>query len=132
MARLGTITDLFTSINKNVSTGAAAEKATEKYLKAQGLKSVTKNYRSRLGEIDLIMQDGETLVFIEVRMRNHKNYGSGADSVTVSKQKKIIRTAQAYLQKSTQDYSCRFDVVSVSTKDSEHQFQWIKNAFYAE
>ncbi len=129
MTAFGKITDLFSN---TLALGNAAEKATEKYLTQQGLKLVTKNYRSPCGEIDLIMQDGDTLSFIEVRMRNHQNFGSGADSVTQTKQKKIIRTAQHFLQKQKQDHTCRFDVVSVTKHNSDYQYQWIKNAFYAD
>jgi putative endonuclease len=90
------------------------------------MKLIVRNYRSRRGEIDLIMSDGPLLSFVEVRMRNNGSFGSGADSVDRHKQRKIILTAQAFLQRQVnspwQEY--RFDVISIGD-----DIDWIKNAF---
>lgn len=113
------------------------------YLQKQKLKLVVRNYTCRVGEIDLIMCDNTLLVFIEVRYRQHGKFGCGLETVDRSKQNKIIKAAQYYLQ--THDLfekiDCRFDVVAVTPKHNySHQktfisqlnqarVEWIKNAF---
>lgn len=117
---------------KKPGNGAEAETRAEKFLHARGLKSCAKNYRCRLGEIDLIMRDGETLAFIEVRLRNNPRFEHAAESVNRRKQQKIIRTAQHYLlQNQLMDkIPCRFDVVAISgTNDTD--IEWISDAFNA-
>ena len=107
------------------------ERATESFLRQRGLITLTRNFYSRFGEIDLIMKDHESVVFVEVRFRQNRQYGSGADSVTVAKQKKLSRAALYFLYRNP-DYSqvpCRFDVVSVSIDRGKTNFDWIKNAF---
>ena len=118
------------------STGDAAEQAALHFLEHQGLTLVQRNFRCKTGEIDLIMRDGTTLVFVEVRFRQSSRFGDGAASVTWRKQQRLIRAAQHYLQRSRQtDRLCRFDVLSAARKDgaAHHstdaiQFDWIKNA----
>lgn len=96
------------------------------YLQQQGLKLIARNYHSRHGEVDLIMQDHTTLVFVEVRYRRSSNYGGAALSITPGKQKKIALTALHYLQKHKQtEQPCRFDAIVIS----EHEASWIKSAF---
>lgn len=113
--------------------GQRAERIAEKYLKQYQLKTLQKNYHSRFGEIDIIMHDQDSIVFIEVRCRNNTNYGSGAETVTASKQQKIIKTAQVYLQQHPEykNTPARFDVVSICNNKSENKadIDWIKNAF---
>lgn len=109
--------------------GSEAENIAAIYLQQKGLKLVAKNYQSRYGEIDLIMQDGRTLVFIEVRMRSNNNFGGAAMSITPSKQQKIIRTAEHFLQ-THGNASCRFDVILMS-KASNDSIEWLSNAFDA-
>ena len=106
------------------------EARAEAYLIAQGLVKNTKNYRCKLGEIDLIMQHQDTLVFVEVRMRSHSQFAQAAESVTPAKQKKIIKTAQYYLQQHqlTDKVNCRFDVIAFGDNT---QPDWIKDAFPA-
>jgi len=82
---------------KSSSIGQKAEQEALNFLKQQGLKLITQNYYCRQGEIDLVMSDQQTLVFIEVRYRKSHHYGSSAESVTINKQKKIIHTAVLYL-----------------------------------
>jgi len=112
-------------------TGQVTEAAACRYLQNAGLKLLEKNYRCRQGEIDLIMLDNADLVFIEVRFRRHSGFGSGAESVTVAKQQKIIHTAQHFLasHQSEAAKACRFDVISVTSQNQNYQFNWIKNAF---
>lgn len=110
--------------------GAQAEQWAAQYLSGQGLQLVEQNYRSRYGEIDLIMRDGETLVFIEVRMRSHAGYGGAAGSIDAHKQQRLIRTAQHYLAGLAHTPPCRFDAVLMSdTQGSE--VRWLKHAFDA-
>jgi putative endonuclease len=107
-------------------TGSAAENQACAYLKQQGLDLITRNFRCKVGEIDLIMQDKNELVFIEVRCRNNSFFGNGFDSITDAKQNKLIKTANFYLQqKKLTETACRFDAVAISANNIE----WIKNAF---
>jgi putative endonuclease len=112
------------------STGAMAEELAAIFLQKQGLVIHTKNYRCKLGEIDLIMQHADTLVFIEVRLRTHQAFANAAESITIHKQQKIIKAAQYYLQQHqlTDKVNCRFDVVAFGNSSTP---EWIKNAFSA-
>ena len=113
--------------------GATAEKVARRYLEDRGLTLVSTNFRCKLGEIDLIMNHRNTLVFVEVRYRNNDKYGSGLDSINHKKQKKIARAAQYYLQQGYGNNlpSCRFDAIDVSGDLSNSpQCKWISNAFY--
>ena len=110
-----------------MNSGAQAEQQAAHYLRQQGLKPVAQNYRSRFGEIDLIMQDGATLVFVEVRLRRSANFGGAAASIDVHKQRRIIRTAQQYLAGLAHIPPCRFDAVLMD----DSGVQWLKNAFEA-
>lgn len=109
--------------------GQAAEIIAAQYLDAQGLKLIARNYRSRFGEIDLIMQDGTSLVFVEVRLRKSKLFGGAEESITASKQHKIVITAEYYLQQHG-NQNCRFDVILMDKEDAQN-VTWIKNAFEA-
>jgi putative endonuclease len=113
--------------------GANAESLAEKYLAGQGLTTLARNYHCRMGEIDLIMQEGNFLVFVEVRYRKNDVYGSAAESVTRQKQRRILLTANYYLQneKISGECPCRFDVITVSGQYNP-QINWIKDAFQAE
>lgn len=113
-----------------LQTGKKYEQLALQYLKKQGLKSITQNYHCRLGEIDLIMKENTTLVFVEVRFRRNPNYGNGIESITHSKIQRIIKTAEHYLMLYQQKTQCvRFDAIGI---DANHKIQWIKNAFTAE
>lgn len=110
--------------------GQQIEQQVAKYLQKQGLKLITRNFHSRGGEIDLIMQDQNSLVFIEVRYRKSGRFGSALESVNNKKQSRIIHTAECYLQQNTDRFQTyRFDVVAVSPCDKGPQIEWIKNAF---
>lgn len=111
--------------------GTQAEQAALQYLQQQGLRRVENNYRCKLGEIDLIMRDGKTLVFVEVRARRNNRFGLPIETVAASKQKKLIRTALYYLQQHKLDTPCRFDVIGIDHGSEPVQLQWIKNAFQA-
>ena len=114
--------------------GQLSELRAQKYLKSQGLKLVTRNFLCKMGEIDLIAMDQHILVFIEVRFRKNVLYGSGADTVTHAKRRKIVRTANYFLQRHRQfaNCACRFDVISMSSLGkAETEITWIKGAFDA-
>jgi putative endonuclease len=113
-----------------IKQGAQAEHLAAQYLQQKGLKLVAQNYRSRFGEIDLIMQDGATLVFIEVRLRRNAGFGGAAASIDAHKQQRIIRTAQQYLASLARTPPCRFDAVLLDDVQGEN-LQWLKNAFDA-
>ena len=114
-------------------SGIYWEKAAESFLRRQGLTLLQRNFSSRFGEIDLIMDDKQTLVFVEVKYRKNDYHGSGADAVTFHKQGRISRTAAWYLAKNPQraESICRFDVIAIDPKEGDEGINWIKNAFYS-
>lgn len=119
--------------NNSAATGKQAEASACEYLQAQGLTLVERNYSCKCGEIDLIMQDKYTTVFVEVRYRRNSHFGSGAESVDRRKQAKLLATAEHYLQqhpKAAQNI-CRFDVVALTTENKQHIIDWIEDAFQA-
>ncbi|SNR63727.1 putative endonuclease [Methylobacillus rhizosphaerae] len=109
--------------------GDNAEIIAGRYLESHGLRLINRNYRCRFGEIDLIMQQGDIIVFIEVRMRSHLQFGGAAASITPSKQQKLIRTAEHFLQQHG-NTACRFDAILMNKLDTD-QIEWITNAFSA-
>lgn len=113
--------------NQKRAIGELAEKKARDFLLANGLKFVTQNYHCAYGEIDLIMRDGDEIVFVEVRLRTHSDYGTALESIDHNKQKKLLTTATHYLQKYgwLDKVSCRFDVIGYSDTDID----WIKDAF---
>jgi len=114
-------------------SGAQWEKTAESFLRARGLRLLQRNFSSRFGEIDLIMEDEGTVVFIEVKYRKSSSHGSGADAVTYHKQGRISRTAAWYLAKFPQraEQTCRFDVLSIDSQQKDKGINWIKSAFYS-
>ena len=118
--------------------GAFTENLACQFLQDKGLKLLEQNYNCRFGELDLIMKDNTSLVFVEVRYRRNTNFGSGAESVTTSKQSKLIKTASVYLQQHDKlaKYPVRFDVISMtgaieSGNIHNLDIDWIENAFQA-
>ncbi len=119
---------------KSRDRGQHAELACCKYLQQQGLKLLAKNYYGRRGELDLVMLDNNTVVFVEVRYRKNDIYGGALESITPSKQLKLRKTAEQYLQQETALNNGRFDVVAMTEKVQNngsdiYSFEWIKNAF---
>jgi putative endonuclease len=108
--------------------GEAAERTAEKFLRAHDMVCVERNYRCRLGEIDLIMQDGAALVFVEVRMRKNGGFGGAAASIGHAKQRRIIAAAQHYLSGLRTLPACRFDAVLLNDLN-ESGIEWIRDAF---
>ncbi|HVL75804.1 MAG TPA: YraN family protein [Noviherbaspirillum sp.] len=107
--------------------GAAAEERARAFLQAKGLVPVQANFRCKGGEIDLIMRDGEVLVFVEVRKRSGTGFGGAAASVTARKQARLILAAQLYLQRYRFPPACRFDVIAIDAGEID----WLRNAFTA-
>lgn len=114
--------------------GKTAEHAANQFLQARGLTFIAANFRKHTGEIDLIMQDKDDMVFVEVRVRTQPNYGSALESVNLSKQRKLIKTALLYLQqkKLLNTIGCRFDVIAIDQLNPDAQIDWVKNAFSAD
>ena len=111
--------------------GPAAEKLAAEFLQRNGVRLIESNFRSQHGEIDLILRDGDTLVFAEVRLRSNAAFGGAAASITSAKQAKIVRTAQYYLQHTRSKAPCRFDAVLLESLDAA-RVEWIKNAVQGE
>lgn len=112
--------------------GAWYELEARRFLELQGLQFVESNYNIRGGELDLILRQGETLVFVEVRYRQSKQYGGAAASISASKLAKLRRTALHYLQNKglhPDRTVCRFDVVAINGNDPDIEIDWLKNAF---
>ena len=111
--------------------GAGWERLAERYLAHRGLSTLARNFHCRLGEIDLVMFDGETLVFVEVRYRRNAVHGSAAESVGVRKRLKIQRAAGIFLNRrpALAERSCRFDVVGISGSRTAPRVEWLRGAF---
>ena len=111
--------------------GRDAEQMALRHLEQHGLHLVTRNFRCTRGEIDLIMRQGDTLVFVEVRSRRNDTYGSGAESVDARKQAKLNAAAAIYLQQhaTLSSCPCRFDVIAISFASDPPQLDWIPDAF---
>ncbi len=119
-------------IGKNRTPGAIAEQQACDLLRQHGLKIRTRNYRTKRGEIDIIAEDNDTLVFVEVRLRSNSTYGSPEESITTHKQQRILYASQHFLQKENINDSrpCRFDTICLTShNDSPANAQWIKDAF---
>ncbi len=113
-------------------TGQRAENLAAGYLEQRGLPVLTRNYRCRGGEIDLICRDRKTLVFVEVRLRRNSGFGGAAASITPGKQRRIVLAAQHYLMTQGQgDCDCRFDCVLLDAMNEGH-IEWIRDAFSAD
>lgn len=113
--------------------GARWERAAESFLNSRGLNLLHRNFHCRFGEIDLVMEDGDAVVFVEVKYRESNRHGSGADAVTARKQGRISRTAAWYLARHPHraEQNCRFDVVSIDPGKGKRGIHWIRNAFYS-
>lgn len=106
--------------------GNSAEEQAHRFLIGKGLQPVCRNYRCKQGELDLVMADQQTLVIVEVRYRKSDHYGSAAESVTKTKQSRIIAATQSYLSAHPTTQAIRFDVVAIS---GNGHVNWIPNAF---
>jgi len=118
---------------RGFTRGVEFERRAEKWLQEHGLELVQRNFRAHRGEIDLIMRDGEKLVFIEVRKRRQDRFGSALASITPTKVSRIRHVAQAFLKKNVkppdQPPVCRFDVITFDGEPPDQQLRWVRNAF---
>ncbi len=118
-----------------VSIGNIGEEAAVQAIKKRGYKIIARNYRTKMGEIDIIAKDGEYTVFVEVRLRKSNNFGSPADTIDRRKQQKIIKAAQLYAVKNNiYDAPMRFDAVLINAKVQngkllDSDIEIIKDAF---
>lgn len=106
------------------------ERAAERMLRRRGLRTLARNYERRTGEVDLVMLDGETLVFVEVRFRGPGAWTSGIGSIDERKRSRIARTAELYRRDHPEHRlrGVRFDVVSGSRGNCRVRWDWIRNA----
>lgn len=115
-------------------SGKLAEAAALRLLRDAGLRQLAANANYRGGELDLVMLDGNTLVFVEVRYRASAAFGGGFSSVDHGKRRKLVRAAQSFLLAHPRyaDAPCRFDVVDASGKPEAPVLDWLKDAFRAD
>ena len=127
MAQIPARTDRSGQLTRK-QTGDARESEARRWLERKGLRFIAANVRGRGGEIDLIMKDGQIIVFVEVRYRQSSRFGGAAASVTLAKQHKLLQTAHLWLARHNGSFDtvdCRFDVVAFTGNNIE----WLKNAF---
>lgn len=110
------------------TSGYDAEAAAVEFLHTKGVRIIARNVRSKGGEIDIVGTDRNTLIFVEVRLRRHKDFGSAADSVTLTKQRRIANAARFFLLRhpALANKPCRFDCVLM---DAPGNFDWLRDAF---
>jgi putative endonuclease len=114
------------SASRPARVGDDKERLACTYLERRGLRLLERNYRCRRGEIDLVMRDTDTLVFVEVRFRTSSRFGTPAETVDSHKQRRLASAAAHYLQRHPTNLPCRFDVVAVNGANS---IDWIRSAF---
>ncbi|MDP8266085.1 MAG: YraN family protein [Candidatus Aceula meridiana] len=116
---------------ERIQKGKAGEKAAEEFLVNQGYRILERNYRNRLGEIDIIAKEGKTICFVEVKMRSGNRQGSGFEAISLRKQRKISQVALSYLKLNHfLDSLARFDVVAIEKRpQSELKIEILKDAF---
>lgn len=102
-------------------------------LEAQGLRTLASNVNFRFGELDLVMRDGDAVVFVEVRYRRDDRFGGAAGSVDFKKRRRIVLAARAWLagQRGLAEAPCRFDVVTAQG-ETPGQWEWVRGAFTLE
>lgn len=117
----------------NTQAGNDAEDCAEAYLIARGLRTLARNVACRYGEIDIVMEQGATVVFVEVRLRISKKFQTGAGSVDYRKQQRLIRTAGLMIQcmPILRDRPIRFDIIAYDTLCKNRKAHWIRQAFDA-
>ncbi len=108
-------------------SGGSAEEQAARFLEREGLEVIARNYRTRLGEIDLVARDRGTLVFVEVRLRSSARFGGAAASITPAKRRRVELAARLFLSRLDPLPPCRFDVVALEGGRA----QWLKGAFEA-
>jgi putative endonuclease len=117
-----------------VQRGAAAETLAAEFLQSQGLCVIARNLRCRAGELDIVCEDGDTLVIVEVRQRSRVDFGGALSSVTWRKQRTVIRATRFHWQRQPgwRNRVLRFDVIALQARaDGSLEIAWIKDAFRA-
>lgn len=114
--------------------GDAVETAALAFLEANGLRLLARNASARGGELDLVMAEGGSVVFVEVRYRGSAAFGGGAASVDAGKRRRLVRAAQVWLLRHPRhaDAPCRFDVIAASGDPAAPAFEWLRDAFRAD
>jgi len=108
-----------------MNSGAAAEALAARFLTTRGLAIVARNYRCRGGEIDLIVRDGNTLVFVEVRLGRSQTFGGAVESITATKRRRLRLAAQHYLGRLAREPPCRFDAILLDGLAAEN-IEWLR------
>ncbi|GED22185.1 YraN family protein [Halomonas sabkhae] len=111
--------------------GARIERLASDWLVARGLELVATNQHAKGGELDIVMRDGDTLVFVEVRHRADSRHGHPLETITMTKQRRLIQAARFYLQRNGLSCACRFDVLAVTGTPPELEYEWVAGAFEA-
>jgi putative endonuclease len=113
------------------AAGDVFENRALEHLQRAGLKLLARNFATRFGELDLVMRDADSLVFVEVRYRRHRDFGGGAASVGAAKRERVARAAQGFLQAHPKwaALPCRFDVVAFDGRADAAQCEWLRAAF---
>jgi putative endonuclease len=114
------------------SSGKAAEELARQHLLQHGLKLLAQNWSCRSGELDLVMLDADTVVFVEVRYRRHSAWGGAVESVDARKREKLTKAALHFLQRESRwaKHPCRFDVIAINAEGNPTpRLNWIRNAF---
>jgi putative endonuclease len=123
--------DLFSPGSDTRARGRVGETVAERWLRRQGFKILDRNVVTKIGEIDLIAQEEETLCFIEVKARTSRQYGPAIAAVHLGKQRRLARAAALYLARKPWEGPCRFDVLGMERADEGWQFLLIRAAFEA-
>ncbi len=108
------------------TAGVQAENLAADFLVARGLTIVTRNFRRRCGELDIVARDGETLVFVEVRLRRYASFGGAAESITAAKRARLTAAAGLYLARLERTPPCRFDAVLLDSLDPA-RIRWVRD-----
>ncbi|WP_352419586.1 YraN family protein [Proteiniborus sp.] len=118
-------------MNNNRNNGIIGENLASNYLLEKGYSILERNFRTKIGEIDIIVKKSNIIVFVEVKARSNTNYGFPYESVNYKKQQKIIRTAQNYINfKGLTNCQYRFDIIEVFLKENGNKINHIQNAFW--
>jgi len=115
---------------KTFALGNEGEDLAEKFLREKGYDVITRNYRTPIGEIDIVAKDGDTIVFIEVKTRANETFGYPFEAVNQNKRRKLKNLALLYLKRQRQEFPVRFDVISIScARDRKTSIEHIIDAF---
>jgi putative endonuclease len=116
---------------QHIKTGAAGERVAAQYLEQKGYIILTRNYRYKKAEVDIIAQQENRLVFVEVKTRRAQNFGYPEESVTAKKESLFLQAAEEYIYQTNWLHDVRFDIISISlASDNSHQIHHIEDAFH--